>query len=678
MCSIVNNIVLKKFPMTQLMNLNDINVGGLYEIYKKNPDPHYMCSNELNSLSLLKSYSMIYIIEMLNQKLFLPSYNISIGYFIVPTCSNAATAQIQCVIKNDIRYQISLVGLIGPISSHRALYVSPLLSYYKLPHISPEANSVKLRGRGSNYLFRITSNQISYLNALLSLLRLFQWNEIAIIYSPTPNLIWYRDQLNTAATQGKFCIWHEIEIKTIKASKEMKNSFKTLITSRRGRVVFLFISDYQFEYVLNSIHSANSDPDFIYIGIDSWPSTRQSVKLGLAKMVEGAIIVSEFATESTHFFSWLLNNNESINIHHSWFSKIKNIFYDIKNDSMFNSNVIQYDKRISLSMDATMALLYSLEDLIKDKCYGMNKIQLKNCIMDNDLKYYIQNLSFYGLSGKIKFGLDRSVNNPLRIGNFLKVKGNYEIITAGNFDYNKKNESQLKLITNFIWKNYTYYDDLTAPTSRCSAPCQIEEYKMTTSSICCWICHICIGRSIFTPSNRLRNYFRRCLYCPIYKWPSSNRTVCLDMPIFYIRDFYNYWKLIIVLASIGIILAISMVIFYLKNYQATPFKLEFRSLLYLQYVGIFFGLISLFLITSPYPNKSKCGAILFFYLLSVSLIFGALSSKQSIIIKRLKINKPGLKDIKNEKRAFIMAILICCIQIKPLLEDLMVHQLQIK
>ncbi|CAK9291407.1 unnamed protein product [Gordionus sp. m RMFG-2023] len=183
-------------------------------------------------------------------------------------------------------------------------------------------------------------------------------------------------------------------------------------------------------------------------------------------MVEGAVIVLEFATESTYYLSWLLNNNER---YHSSFSSIKNIFLNGENDNKFIPNIsnamIQADKIISLSIDATLTLLYSIDDLIKDKCYDMNKIKMKICIIDNDLQYYIQNLPFYGLTGKIEFGLEQSLNNPLRIGNFPKVKGRYKIITVGNNDYSKENGSQLKLLANFTWKNYTYYNYLTAPTS---------------------------------------------------------------------------------------------------------------------------------------------------------------------------------------------------------------------
>ncbi|XP_065314415.1 metabotropic glutamate receptor 8-like [Gordionus sp. m RMFG-2023] len=640
------NTILKDFPLTQLLNLKDINVGGLYDIYQNNPNPIFMCSNELNSLSILKAYSMIYMIDILNKKLFIPSYNISIGYFIVPTCFHVATTQIQCIIKNDIRYKIGLVGLIGPSYSQSAFFTSPLLSYYKLPHISPEASAVQLKGRKFNYLFQITSNQIFYLNAILSLLQLFRWNEILIIYSPIPYFAWFRDQMNIAATRDNFCIWLEIEIKT-------------------ARVALLFISDYQFEYVINLIHSVYAAPNFIYIGIDSWPSTNQLVKSGLAKIVEGAITISQFGSDdSTHYSSWLSNRDEVLTTEqeHQWYFGIKDRLSSHENNSN-TSYMIKFDKTVSLSMDATMALLYSIDDLIKNKCYNIDKMQMKNCIIDNDLKTYIQNLSFYGLSGKIEFGLDRSVNNPLKIGNFLEVNGVYDIFTVGNYNFHKENGSQLKLITNFRWRNYTYYNYLTAPTSRCSAPCKIDELQMTTSSKCCWICRTCFGRTIFTASDLLRaNNFQRCISCPIYKWPSLNKTVCVDMPNFYIRDFKKYWKIIIVLSSMGIIFAISMVIFYVKHYQTTPFKLEFQSLLYLQYVGIFFGFISVFLITNHQPNEPKCGAALFFYLLSISLIFGALLSKQSIIIKRLKINKPGFKDVKYEKRALIMAILIVSVQ----------------
>ncbi|CAK9291412.1 unnamed protein product [Gordionus sp. m RMFG-2023] len=659
--------MLIDFPITELVNLEDINVGGLYGIYERNTNPVSMCSEELNYLSILKAYSMVYIIEMLNKNLFLPSHNISIGYYILPTCSHVGTAQIQSIIQNIIRNKIGLPGLIGPLKSLSAYYVSPLLSYYRLPHISPEASSVELKGQKFNYLFRITSNQILYLNALLSLLRLFQWSEVAIIYSSTPYFAWFRDQLNAATTREKFCIWHEIEIETFNVNMS-KASFEALVNKTKARVIFLFLHDYQFGDVLKSIHSINSDPDFIYIGIDTWPSTEQLVRLGLAKMVEGAITVFQFGSDSANYSSWLLNKDKIIDPYHPWFNSIRNRLLNHENDTLLNlntSNGIKLDKRISLSMDATMALLFSIDDLIRKKCSNINKSQLKNCIIDNNLKPYLLNVSFYGMSGKIDFNSDRSVNNPLRIGNFLKFNSRYDLYTVGSYESNKENGSQLKLISNFTWRNYTYYNNLTAPTSRCSAPCQINEYKMSTSSKCCWTCRTCNERSsIFTPQYQLRmNNFRRCLSCPSYKWPSLNRTVCINMPIINIRHYTNYWKLINVIAFIGILFAITMVIFYIQKYQSTPFKLEFRSLLYLQYVGIFFGFISAFLVTSPQPDKPKCGIALSLFLLSVSLIFGSLSSKQNIIVKRLRINKPGFKDIKYEKRALITAILICSVQI---------------
>ncbi|XP_065318732.1 metabotropic glutamate receptor 8-like [Gordionus sp. m RMFG-2023] len=523
--------VLKNFPLTQLLNLKDINIGGLYDIYERDPKHFSLCSNELSHSSLLKSFSIIYIIETFNEKLFRPTYNISIGYFIVPTCHNGGTAQIQCIIKNDIRYKIALVGMIGPLSSHMTSFVSPLLTYYKLPHISPEANSLSLSRKKFNYLFRITSSQISYINALISLLRLFKWNQISIIYSSALNFVWLKDQLKAASIYNKFCIWHEIEIYTTTENEAHKKTFKTLMNNTRAKVVFLFIEDGHFEYVLKSIYSINPDPELIFVGIDTWPATDELIRLGLAKILEGAITVFEFSSDLTHYSSWLLNSKKTSKALNPWSFSNKNGLFHYKNDNNFSDiiDMVKSDKRISLSMDATMAFLYSIEALIKDKCQHINKSQIKNCIVDNNLKNYLQNLSFYGMSGQIHFGVDQTANNPLKIGNFLKLNSHYDVVNVGSYNmYDTENGDQLKLITKFKWRNYTFYNDLTAPSSSCSTPCKIDEYPVTTSSVCCWICRRCFERTIFTPSDMFRSHnYGECIACPNYKWPNLNRTVLM-------------------------------------------------------------------------------------------------------------------------------------------------------
>ncbi|CAK9298783.1 unnamed protein product [Gordionus sp. m RMFG-2023] len=202
-------------------------------------------------------------------------------------------------------------------------------------------------------------------------------------------------------------------------------------------------------------------------------------------MVEGAITIIQFGTGATGYASWLSNNIEINKIlYHPWYIGIQNTPLNVSDFHSNTSNMAK-DKRISLTMDATMAFLYSKDALIKDKCQNINRNQIKNCIANNNLKDYLNNVSFIGMSGKIKFGAYRSANNPLKIGNFLKLNSRYRIVAVGKHIFSTQNGSQLKLITKFRWRNYTYYNSLTAPSSRCSDPCKIDEYQTITSSLCC-------------------------------------------------------------------------------------------------------------------------------------------------------------------------------------------------
>ncbi|CAK9302069.1 unnamed protein product, partial [Gordionus sp. m RMFG-2023] len=665
--STLNSSSLKDFPLTRLMQLGDVNIAGLFPIFRNSL--LNTCDNTYDDLTLLKALSMIYVIEIWNDRLFLPNYNIRIGYYIVPTCLNPAISQIQAIILNKVKNVIYIPGVIGPVFSVEAMFTSPLLSFYKIPHISAEANSHHLSRIRYKYLFRITSDQYTYLNAMVKILTHFKWNQFSIIYSGDSYYSWYKKKLINIARDIDYCVYEQIDITMEDADLVYNNeiiykSFQSITSNPKAKVIILLINQYQYLYVLKLFKKVDPDPQLIFIALDSWPGINKLVENGVADMMIGSIVIYEYGQDIQLFPKWLYNYTISKNNtdnKHPWLMRIGDIIFNRY------TNYHNFDRRIALTMDATTAMLYSLDALIDNKCnWRLRQSPISNfdpreCIMENNLYPYLNNLSFNGLSGKIDFGAKDITKSVLNIANFIKLKGNeLGLITIGRFE-TKDSETKLEIIMPFKWKNYTFSTYIDAPTSSCSAPCLFNEYKVTSARACCWVCYKCKVRAIFVEPT-FNNNFHKCHLCSKYSWPNLNNTECLLIPIYHITRFINWYTFIKCLSSVGMICFILQLIHYFYYYDSTTFKLEYRPLLYFQYLGIFTGFISIFLLSSASPTWKKCEIGLFFYLLSIATIFSSMSSKQFIILKRSRTNVPNIKERNVEKRAMTSAITITIIQ----------------
>lgn len=101
-------------------------------------------------------------------------------------------------------------------------------------------------------------------------------------------------------------------------------------------------------------------------------------------------------------------------------------------------------------------------------------------------------------------------------------------------------------------------NELTHPMSRCSLPCAYYESKHhIDGDPCCWKCSPCT-RYQYLPT------VAECTECPQGSLPSANLTTCLPIPELYLNYRSPLAKIVMTLASLGIIFTIYTVIMFVR------------------------------------------------------------------------------------------------------------------
>ena len=216
----------------------------------------------------------------------------------------------------------------------------------------------------------------------------------------------------------------------------------------------------------------------------------------------------------------------------------------------------------TLVMDSVYAFAHALDSLVKEHCE--TDIVKGDCSApyDGELMHkYLHNVSFESLAnGKIEFNEYGESSGKYAVNNIVLDKlWGYQEIRVG--EWNAQNEVPLD-ITDLLVRFYTNETQglpLRAPISTCSTPCEVGYAKKIFHDFpCCWDCQKCeTGDAVVNETE--------CIACIPPEWPNENQTSCAMQEPVYMS--WNRWDgaILIVLSSLGFLLAITSTLVYLAN-----------------------------------------------------------------------------------------------------------------
>ena len=170
----------------------DVILGGLFDVHFKGPEKN---CGELFTMGLGHVEAMLFAIESINNDSSLLA-NVTIGYDIRDCCENSARAMTMAydLVKKadpfclsgknravDNRSSEPVVALIGPFDSTSSILVGSLLQVQDITAVSATATSHELSSRMYQNVFRTVPCDIWQAKAIADIIEHFNWTYIAAV-----------------------------------------------------------------------------------------------------------------------------------------------------------------------------------------------------------------------------------------------------------------------------------------------------------------------------------------------------------------------------------------------------------------------------------------------------------------------------------------------------------------
>ena len=174
---------------------------------------------------------------------------------------------------------------------------------------------------------------------------------------------------------------------------------------------------------------------------------------------------------------------------------------------------------ISKFYDGVWVYAYALDNLIKEKCPDAftHQSQLKNCVNGRSLLPYMKNVTFNGVTGRIKFNSNGDMIGAYDILQYIKKDSMSKYISVGFWSKNADNLVMYddRVQHHNLLKSPEGNEKIVGiPKSVCSEPCLPKQYKNQKELPCCWECLHCRENEIIINGSR-------CKQCEEFTWPDE-------------------------------------------------------------------------------------------------------------------------------------------------------------
>ena len=637
----------------------DVMLGGMFNVRHAGNGEH---CGEFNSGGLGRIEAMIFAIESVNKNHnLLP--NVTIGYDIRNYCESMALAmKIAYDFVSNSKVNSSAIGystklgskpisaLIGPIHSGSAILVGSLLQVANIPAISPTATSVELSSQFYKDFFRTVPPDNWQAMVMADIIELFNWTYVAAVGlddSYGRGGIWALEK--ESFNRKSFCVafsefiprlgYQQKINQTVAKIKQMPGIGVIIVwlSGRHGRAFLTEVTSENLKertFILSDAMTSGSelflDPRFTILGGSlgvqargyRYPAFEDHLKtITPTKKVEtGAEWWEEFWRSQLNCTAKHSTDSDVVACN----ANLTSYFAVTMLHSSFHSYII----------DAVFALAHALDNIYN--CSALHGAHAKNScpavkptVNGSDLKKFLRNVSFNGLTGKVQFD---SFGDPL--------SASYEIV---NFQHSPSTDNTLEKAIVGVWDKETspnlqinasdirwntYLNSVSGPVSFCALECLPGTMKVITTP-CCWDCIECPQGSISTELGS-----RSCIECDKETKPNKGYTKCEKLPIINITLTSATGISITVVASIGFVLTLLVCASYITFYDTPIVKASSREVSVLLLFGIaaLFGLPVVELakrsdflcsVTSAwrYSALTVCITVLFLKLMRITGVF---------------------------------------------------------
>ncbi len=293
--------------------------------------------------------------------------------------------------------------------------------------------------------------------------------------------------------------------------------------------------------------------------------------------------------------------------------------------------------------DGAHVFALGLDALIRDRCPEAfhDPSLASGCIKGRDLLAYLKNVTFYGVSGRIKFDENGDMLGQYDIYQYLYGRSK-PYTRIGGWD---KDTEELTLSNDLLrwdlfrksFKSSNFLPD--RPESVCSKECKPKEYAIQQELPCCWICVTCRNNEIIVNDST-------CVACEETLWPddmTALKCVAIEPTYMHTTDWAALSMLFTV--TLGILVTAGIIFLLYKNRQHKLIKASSRELMTIIMVGIILAYLSVIFFLVK-PTTASCHISHLGFNLSVGLIYAPLLLKTNRVYRIFSGGKRGVKELK--------------------------------
>ena len=640
----------------------DVMLGGLFSL---------QMGSKFSAKEFGRAEATIFAIDMVNKNSSLLP-NVSIGYDIRNFCDSRVLVMQEaydfkrnsdpvCMCKSNSSMSTKssftkrieskpISALIGTYKSSSAVLVASLFQVADIPVVSATATSVELSSEYYKDFFRTVPSDTWVAKAMADIIEHFNWTYVAAIglddsYGRNGILALERESYN----RETFCIAFNEFIPRLDYHDNMEQIVARIKKHRKIGVIIVWLYGKYFENFF-AVATKKGLQGKTLIMSEGGTIEERFLSDPRFTILNGSLIIESYDYPSPAFEKHVksITPAESAQRDEGWWREFWRLEF---NGSMAKSTNLgnvtckanhKLDQAlsklrspfVSYVIDSVYAIAYALDNIYRcnDK-QGLRNTgscpSVQPTIKGRDLQKYLRNVSFDGLTGKVRF--DRfgdpfsALYSIINVQRSPATEARLRKVTIGT--WNKDSTPKLKLNTsNLRWKT------LLTPVSSCSTECMPGTRKEPTST-CCWDCVKCPQGTISAEIGS-----KSCTACEPDTKPNNEGTRCEKLPIVNISLTTAGGMTLTVVASIGFILTMLVCRIYIKFHNSPIVRASNREISFLLLFGIS-GLHILAILDLSEPSNILCIAATFWRYFTLNLCVTVLFTKTMRITSVFGVDK---------------------------------------
>ncbi|XP_064627215.1 metabotropic glutamate receptor 3-like [Lineus longissimus] len=609
--------------MTSGVQFKDGNIliAGLFD--ERLPSSNFGICNDsrLYKPGVFRNQAFVYAVEQINKN---PEIlqNVTLGYIFLDACASEFTAlartlylipdkrtEVQsclamtgwgssCDGRGKARYDVA--GLVGIQTSNHANLVSPVLSLFKIPHISTIATGDSFSDKEKYpYFLRTIPPDRYQVETFAAVLLHFKWTYVSAVYKQGAYGTEGMKALS-AALAGKgvcFAVQQEVSPSFTAYDELVQN-----LLDKSAKVVILFADSSYMKKVFEAMEKRNVLQSFIFIASETYssllsdPEAVKIIPIGLLALSPGDKGNPPFDI----YFKSLstIDANGSYILQPYWEDEFSCSFSNLSNLCKPGLHFDRTDEKASRVIDTVSVLAYAIDYVVKQNCSGVEAKDMSKCVKGPDVLAALKAVKYHGSLGNIEFDANGDPVGVYEVKNFQMVNGVKKDVRVAM--YVTKDKVLVHDANNkFEWpSNVKLVDEI--PEAVCSHPCLKGQQRIQKDVQCCWDCRPCRN------NERTNVNQSECVACPAFYWPNPTTLMtCDELPATHLR-----WSDVIVILMLSLdlvasIMTVAVVVLFTKNRQAKLIKASSIELMYMILIGV---IVSLFVVISflAVPGTFSC------------------------------------------------------------------------